>query len=88
MNRKKIRKIVVVVVASLAISGAGFTSSALYAKSPSPGQTGSTPPPQGLIGNPSRVSAPEIDAGAGGYALAFLTGMMLLVSERTRRRSQ
>jgi hypothetical protein len=77
MNIKKIRKIVVVVVALLTISGAGFVAA----------DKGGNPNANAFKNN-KHTSVPEIDAGAGGYALAFLAGMILLVSERTRRRSQ
>lgn len=80
---------VLLVAAALAIASAGglaYASSPNIFQGPSLG-VGGCPPGQARKGNcVTKVKAPEIDATAGVQAIALLSGILLLVGERARRR--
>jgi hypothetical protein len=80
-----IKRNILLAVAALAIASVGGLASADAARGigqggQNPGH-GGTPP-----GLAKSVPAPEIDATAGVQAIALLSGILLLVGERARRR--
>ncbi len=76
----KIRNVLVGAAAAIALCSAGAVSA---------GKGNNTcPPGQAAKDNCGKfVKAPEIDAAAGVQAVALLSGIMLLMGERARRRS-
>lgn len=87
----KTRSVLLGAAAAIALCAAGAVSAAPavgIGNGGTPPGLGGCPPGQAKKGNCGNlVKAPEIDATAGVQAIAVLSGIMLLIGERARRRT-